>query len=190
MDFSARVERLLKMPQDLCKTCGLCCKVASFKGGLTFNEIKQLAQDYSNPSQADGAKDFLTIFEPIPQDEAKKLSPAFVENILMSFEGKKEEMSFFRCRFMNDDGNLCLIHEDRPILCRMYPIPHERTFYHPQCGFKEQGQKNWAEIKNIINELNEMNKNLVQEKQTIEDETKQLLAESQKLLSETKPENN
>ena len=145
MDYAQKVEQLLKMPQKLCKMCGLCCKVASFKAGMSYEEIKEIAKDSSNPSQADGARDFLTIFRPISREEAIRLSPGFVETVLERFKDRKDKVCFFSCRFIKD-GTLCLIHEDRPILCRMYPIPHERTVYHPKCGFKEQSQKNWEEI--------------------------------------------
>jgi Fe-S-cluster containining protein len=174
MNYVQRVEELQKLPQELCKTCGLCCKIATFKWGLTFEEVKALANNkfdvynlgsiffgltpeevkglsekIAEPSQVDGAKDFLTIFEPITYDEARETSPEFFEITTTRSKGIKAEIGFFKCRFIGD-GNLCLIHEDRPLLCRMYPIPHARTFYHASCGFKEQGQKNWQEIEKII----------------------------------------
>ncbi|MGD9581732.1 MAG: YkgJ family cysteine cluster protein [Vampirovibrionia bacterium] len=186
MDYEKRVNELLKMPQELCNMCGLCCKLASFKGGMSVKEIKEIANDFSEPTQADGAKDFLTIFEPIDVEEAKQLSPAFVEDVLNRFKEKQEQASFFKCRFLGD--NKCLIHEDRPILCRMYPIPHERTVYHDSCGFKDQGVKNWNEIKQIIIELQEKSRQLEEERQQVERETQEHLAEAQKLLDQTKEE--
>lgn len=186
MDYEKRVNDLLKMPQELCNMCGLCCKLASFKGGMSLKEIKEIANDFSEPTQADGAKDFLTIFEPIPLEEAKALSPGFVEDVLVRFEHKSEQSSFFKCRFLGE--NKCLIHEDRPVLCRMYPIPHERTVYHPQCGFKERGIANWAEIKSIIIELQEKSRILEEERLQVERETQEQLAQAQKLLDETNEE--
>ena len=183
MDYEKKVNELLKMPQELCNMCGLCCKLASFKGGMSLKEIKEIANDYSDPTQADGAKDFLTIFEPIPLEEAKALSAGFVEDVLKRFEGKEEQASFFKCRFLGE--SMCLIHEDRPVLCRMYPIPHERTVYHPGCGFKERGEKNWAEIKKIIIELQEKSRILEEERLKVEQETQDKLAEVQQILDET-----
>ena len=161
MDYAKRVEELLRMPQELCIMCGLCCKVATFKGGLAINEIRELANDYTNPSQAEGAKDFLTLFRPISPEEAEVTSPEFVGTVTARFEDpeRKKKVGFFRCVFVGDH-NLCLIHEDRPMLCRMYPIPHERTIYHSICGFKETGEKNWQEIKKIIDILEEKSQNL------------------------------
>lgn len=163
MNYAEKVQELLKMPQELCNMCGLCCKLASFKGGMSVNEIKKIAQDYSEPTQADGAKDFLTIFEHIPTEEAANISNTFVEDVCKRFEDKQEQASFFKCRFIAPDGR-CAIHEDRPLLCRMYPIPHERTVYHKDCGFKERGEQNWQEIKNIILELQAKSQQLEQEK--------------------------
>lgn len=166
MNYAQKVQELLKMPQELCNMCGLCCKLASFKGGMSHEDIKKIAQDYSEPTQADGAKDFLTIFEQIPREEAENISSAFVKEVCRRFDEKKESVSFFKCRFIGPDGR-CLIHEDRPLLCRMYPIPHERTVYHENCGFKDCGEKNWQEIKNIILELQAKSQQLEQEKQSI-----------------------
>lgn len=188
MDYAKRVEELLKMPQEFCKMCGLCCKVASFKGGMSYEEIKKIAQDYSNPTQADGAKDFLTIFEPMTQEEARKIAPGFVDSVLERFEERKDKVSFFKCRFIKE-GSLCLIHEDRPVLCRMYPIPHERTVYHPECGFKDQGIKNWKEIQDIIIQLTVKSQALEEEKQQIEKETEESIQMAEKLMSGIEDEN-
>jgi len=151
-DAVKRVQELLKLPQSLCKMCGKCCRIATFKGGLSYDEILKLANSNTDePSQIEGAKDFLSIFVPYNSlEDAKKVAPEFVDGVLKRF-GEKSNTAFFYCKYLED--NKCLIHEDRPLLCRMYPIPHERTLYNPECGFKEQGIKNWQEIENIIKEL-------------------------------------
>jgi len=161
-DIVKRVQELLKLPQDLCKTCGKCCRIATFKGGLTAEQLLELSQ--SSPQteeeaiQVDGAKDFLTIFEPYESTaEARKFAPEFVDKTLELFDKKDDEMSFFTCRYLGDD-NLCKIHEDRPHLCRMYPIPHERTLFNPGCGFEARAKENWAEIQEIMNQLEELSK--------------------------------
>lgn len=161
-DIVKRVQELLKLPQDLCHTCGKCCRIATFKGGLNYEQLLELAQ--SSPQseqeavQVDGAKDFLTIFEPYESTaEARKFAPEFVDQTLESFGKKDDEMSFFTCRYLGDD-NLCKIHEDRPHLCRMYPIPHERTLFNPGCGFEKKAKENWAEIQEIMRQLEELTK--------------------------------
>jgi Fe-S-cluster containining protein len=149
-----RVQELLKMPQELCNTCGKCCKIATFKGGLSYEQVKELSVSTTeDPIQVDGAKDFLTIFVPYDStDDARKISNEFIENTLGTLNKKEGEMTFFYCKFLTEN-NLCAIHEDRPLLCRMYPIPHERTLYLPECGFAETGRRNWKEIEKILIEL-------------------------------------
>lgn len=161
-DIAKRVEELLKLPQELCHTCGKCCRIASFKGGLKYEEVltlsKKTPEDENEAKQIDGAKDFLTIFQPYDSiEEAKEVAPEFVENTLKYLGKKEDEMSFFHCRYI-DDNNLCQIHEDRPLLCRMYPIPHERTLFNPGCGFEKKAKENWDEIKKIIKQLEELAK--------------------------------
>lgn len=174
VDYAKLVEELLKMPQELCKMCGLCCKVASYKGGMSFEEIQEIANDFSNPTQADGAKDFLTIFAPISDEEAMALSPEFVESVYERFPESQNKECFFKCRFMNEARTMCAIHEDRPMLCRMYPIPHERTFYHGQCGFKQQGRENWQKIIAIMLELQAKSQRLEDERKATEERSKNL----------------
>lgn len=153
-DIVKKVQELLKLPQELCNMCGKCCKIANFKGGLSYEEVVKLAESTSeDPSQIEGAKDFLAIFTPYESiEEAKKINAKFVERVLKVF-GQNSRVSFFHCKYLAKD-NSCLIHEDRPLLCRMYPIPHKRTLYNFECGFEEQGIKNWQEIENILADLN------------------------------------
>jgi Fe-S-cluster containining protein len=152
-DIVKRVQELLKLPQHLCTMCGKCCKIATFKGGLSYEEIKKLIENPDEDiSQIEGAKDFLAIFEPYESiEKAKEVGAGLVERVLERF-GKDSNTSFFHCKYIGEN-NSCLIHEDRPLLCRMYPIPHERTFYNPGCGFEEQGKKNWQEIEDILSDL-------------------------------------
>jgi len=161
-DIVKRVEELLKLPQELCKTCGKCCRIATFKEGLTYEEVLALSQ--KNPEnddeaiQIDGAKDFLTIFKPYKSiEKAKEYTPEFVKEALKRTNRKENEITFFYCRYI-DENNLCKIHEDRPHLCRMYPIPHYRTLFNPRCGFEEQAKKNWEEIEQILKQLDELSK--------------------------------
>lgn len=163
-EITERVKELLKLPQELCKTCGKCCRIALFKGGLTYEQVLELSQ--RNPQseeeavQVDGARDFLTIFEPYESTAAARLfAPEFVDRTLVNFNKKDEDMTFFYCKYIGDN-NLCMVHEDRPHLCRMYPIPHEKTLFNPGCGFEEKAKENWAEIQAIIRQLEELSRPL------------------------------
>jgi len=157
-----RVEELLKLPQELCNSCGKCCKMATFKGGLTYDEVLALSKkhptDEIDAIQVDGAKDFLTVFKPFPtMDDARKMSDEFVDGTLAQFGKKENELTFFTCRYVSEEGR-CIIHEDRPHFCRMYPTPHEKTFFNSTCGFKDRALANWAEIKEILEQLEELSK--------------------------------
>lgn len=153
-----RVKELFKMPQKLCRQCGQCCKVVCFKNGLTYDEVKNLAtQDMSSsnePSQIEGAKDFLAIFKPYKSlEEAKANNPDLVEKFQKKTKKEKVEADhFYCCRFLTKE-NKCLIHEDRPTLCRMYPIPNEGTIFYNNCGYEKQAKKNLKEINDIIEKL-------------------------------------
>jgi Fe-S-cluster containining protein len=63
-----------------------------------------------------------------------------------------DAISFFKCKYVLDDGR-CGVHEDRPVGCRVYPIPHKNTIFHPGCGFEQQGVQNWSRIKEILDQL-------------------------------------
>lgn len=149
-----KIQELLKLPQSLCNMCGKCCHIATFKGGLSHEQILELISNPESPAtQVEGAKDFLTIFEPYDSHETvKKLAPEFYEKVMKQVGNP--DMTFFKCRFIAKQGG-CLIHEDRPVLCRMYPIPHERTMFFPGCGFEEQSIANWKEIQEIVKEVEE-----------------------------------
>lgn len=159
-DAIERVKELLKLPQSLCRTCGKCCKVVSFKNGLSYREIKALAEQDINSSaeasQIEGARDFLSIFVPYESiQEIEQVNLKLVEDFQKNFNKDiTKEQYFFYCKFLSKD-NLCLIHEDRPSLCRMYPIPHERTLFHDDCGFEKQAKENWRQIQLIMKELEE-----------------------------------
>ena len=154
LGLASEVERLLKMPQHLCKQRGICCKVTTFKGLLGASAIQELAQDET--PEAEMARDFLTLFIPYDtQGEAHQLAPEFVERVKARAQDKAldpEQVGFFHCRYLLEDGR-CGVHEDRPVGCRTYPFPHENTMYHPGCGFEKQGLENWAKIKSILDAL-------------------------------------
>lgn len=142
-----KVQELMRLPQALCKTRGNCCRIATFKGTLTYEEIRALSQ--SDDPDAANAREFLTLFEPYPTTEdVQRLAPVFVERVLSEAKKPPDKVGFFKCRFVAPNG-LCMIHEDRPTGCRVYPFPHEKTIYHPGCGFEQKGVENWKKIKDI-----------------------------------------
>lgn len=158
-EFAKIISELMKMPQNLCKTCGRCCRLSIFKGGLTYDEIKAVLNS-DDESQSKGAKDFLEVFEPYATtDEAKKISGTFVNEVLSRLDKKENEITFFHCRHI-DDKNLCSIHETRPNFCRQYPTIHERTLYFENCGYEVVGKENLRKINYVLNFLNEKQKTL------------------------------
>jgi Fe-S-cluster containining protein len=155
LGLAKEVERLLKMPQHLCKQRGICCKVATFKGSLSFKEIQALAAD---PEAAghESARDFASIFLPYDsQAHVREIASEFVDRVRDVVEKRGDDpdkISFFHCKYVLEDGR-CGVHEDRPVGCRMYPFPHKNTIYHPGCGFEQQGGQNWAQIERILEAL-------------------------------------
>lgn len=140
------VQELLKLPQSLCNTCGKCCRIAVYKGCLSYEEVKKIAADEDgDPFVVQSTKDFLSIFEPYESpDEARKMNSEFVDGIYKRF-GKDSKVTFFHCRYINDE-NKCIIHENRPELCRAYPIVSERTIFFNGCGYEEKTKANLKEI--------------------------------------------
>ena len=152
LGLAHEVEQLMKLPQHLCKQRGICCKVATFKGSLSHEEILALAQD----PEAEGhesARDFASVFLPYAsQAEVRQVADEFVDRV-RDFAAQKgqdpDRITFYQCKYVLEDGR-CGVHEDRPVGCRMYPFPHENTIYHPGCGFEAQGTANWQRIKEIM----------------------------------------
>ncbi|MEB3287743.1 MAG: hypothetical protein VKJ04_09595 [Vampirovibrionales bacterium] len=155
LGLAEEVAQLMKMPQSLCKQRGCCCRVATFKGSLSYDEIKAMANDPNEPD-ADNARDFVTLFIPYENQQAvRQIAPEFVDRVREAADKKgsdPDKVSFFHCRFVGED-NRCGVHEDRPSGCRAYPIPHAKTIFHPGCGFEEQSRQNWARIAAILDQL-------------------------------------
>lgn len=155
LGLAAEVERLMKMPQHLCKQRGICCRVATFKGSLNFEDIQALA---ANPDAEghESARDFASVFLPYESQAAvREIADEFVNRVRSVAENKgqnPDEISFFHCKYVLDDGR-CGVHEDRPVGCRVYPFPHKNTIFHPGCGFEQQGRDNWAQIETILTSL-------------------------------------
>jgi len=158
-----KIQELLKLPQSLCNMCGRCCQLATFKGGFSYEEILELIENpESDPTQVEGAKDFLSIFVPCYSHQAvKEMEPDFYKRVMKQVG--KPDLAFFRCKYIGEHGG-CLIHEDRPTLCRMYPVPHERTLFFPDCGFEKQSKENWKQIQEIVKEVKERHQKETQNK--------------------------
>lgn len=152
MGFADEVAQLMQMPQSLCKQRGICCKVAVFKGLHSTEAIIEMAE--TDPGQ-DGemARDFRSVFLPYESiEDVVEIAPEFVERVLDNAEKNglsPHEIGFFHCRYVSDEGR-CMVHEDRPIGCRKYPIPHPKTIFHPGCGYEEQSKDNWSRIYEIL----------------------------------------
>lgn len=153
--LAKEVESLLRMPQSLCKQRGICCKVATFKGSLSYDDLKAAAGNPEHPDH-EMAKDFVSVFIPYKtQADVREIADEFVDRVRASAVSKGDDpdsVTFFECKFLLADGR-CGVHEDRPIGCRTYPFPHKRTIYHPGCGFEQRGKQNWDRIEEILNSL-------------------------------------
>ena len=154
LGLATEVEQLLKMPQHLCKQRGICCRVATFKGSLSYEEIQALGE--SDDPNAEHARVFASIFRPYPsQDAVREIADEFVDRVRekAAQKGKDpDKITFFQCQYVLEDGR-CGVHEDRPLGCRAYPFPHKNTVYHPGCGFESQGKANWQRIEDILHTL-------------------------------------
>jgi len=123
---------LSQRPQDLCKMCGMCCRVATTT--IPYSEIQKMCEDGDQ-----GAKDFLSIFEPYSSvDKAREVSAEIVDNIIngLKADGKYDEqnLTFYKCKYIRDD-NLCGNYENRPLLCKHFPAS-PWAIVPPGCGFE------------------------------------------------------
>ena len=123
---------LSRRPQELCKMCGRCCKVATTT--VPYETIKKMKDEGDK-----GATDFLYVFEPYPSiDAARKVSADIVDNIINGLKEdgnyKEDEMTFYHCRFLQDD-NLCGNYEERPLLCKHFPAS-PWAIVPPGCGYE------------------------------------------------------
>lgn len=166
-DAVKKIEELLKLPQELCNMCGKCCHIATFKGGLSYEDITELINDpKTDPTQSEGARDFLAIFKPYDSHlTVKEKDPVFYERVMKKVGNPN--MSFFHCKYIGERGG-CLIHEDRPLLCRMYPVPNEKTLFFPDCGFEAKCNENWKKITAIIDEFKAKQKELARQRNMLD----------------------
>lgn len=152
--LAAEVDQLMNLPQGLCKQRGICCEVAVFKGLHGPQKLAEMT--HLEDIEGEMARDFASVFIPYKTlEEVKAKSAGFVDDVLQRARAKgmrDEEVGFFHCRYIQTDGR-CGVHEDRPIGCRKYPLPHPNTIFHPGCGYEGQAKENWKRIYEIMDML-------------------------------------
>lgn len=149
------LEFIKDRPQELCKMCGNCCRVATNR--YSYKELLEMEEN-----GIQGAIDFLRIFEPYDTvEDARKISAETVDNILSKSNLKESEVTFYKCKYLQEN-NLCGDYENRPILCRLNPFT-PWSIVPPSCGFNgwldEQKEKKIAEIRHqkaVLTELEEL----------------------------------
>lgn len=153
-EITKRVQELLNIP-NLCKRCGLCCVVTTFSKVKSIGEIKELIENpETDENLRQGAIDYLSIFEPYPDNKiVEEKFPEIYKSVLKKTGKKADEITFFKCKHYDKSKGGCQNYENRPNLCRVYPVVHSSTFYFPDCGYKEEGERRWAEIEKILADL-------------------------------------
>ncbi len=153
MGVADEVQRLMMLPQSLCKQRGCCCKAVTFKGSLSDEERAELAQH--NSVEGEHARVFGDLFNLYPtQADVPDEYAGFVERVRESAKNKgknPDAVSLYSCKFVQDDGR-CGVHEDRPTGCRAYPSVYKDALFHPGCGFETQARENWQKIETLIRE--------------------------------------
>lgn len=154
MGLAQEVEQLMQMPQSLCKQRGICCRVAVFKGLHSVAGLHEIAKQADEEGEM--ARDFASIFIPYAtHNEVRAVANEFVDRTLARAEQKgmdPNDVGFYHCKYVLEDGR-CGVHEDRPIGCRKYPLPHPQTLFHPGCGYEHQARANWERIYEILDML-------------------------------------
>lgn len=123
---------LSKRPQELCKMCGRCCRVATTS--VPYDSLKKMADDGDQ-----GAIDFLSLFVPYNSiEDARLVDCVTVDNIINRLieDGNfaENEIVFYYCRYIQDD-NLCSNYESRKTLCKHFPSS-PWAIVPPNCGFE------------------------------------------------------
>jgi Fe-S-cluster containining protein len=154
LGLATEVEGLMNMSQSLCKQRGICCQVAVFKGLHNWETLLEMTQQ--DDIDGEMARDFASVFLPFAtHDEVRNIAPTFVDSALERAHAKgmsDSDVGFYHCRYVSDDGR-CGVHEDRPIGCRKYPLPHPNTLFHPGCGYEGQAKENWKRVHEILTML-------------------------------------
>ena len=123
MDYTNK-SFLERRPQRLCKMCGKCCRVAT--ASFSYEELQELVKE-GNKS----AIEFLDTFEPYKTlQDALDADEKTVKNI-PDWENK----TFYHCKHIKDNSNLCPKYEDRFEVCRTFPTS-PWAIVPPGCGFE------------------------------------------------------
>ncbi len=129
-----------RRPQNLCKKCGKCCRIATTT--KSYDELQKLAAENDQ-----GAIDFLELFEPYESiEDAMLVDKEQVEHI-----GYDENTTFYRCRFLQKN-NLCSRYDTRKDLCRHCPST-AFAIVPPDCGFKDWLEEEKFKIINKVRAL-------------------------------------
>ncbi len=123
---------LSKRPENLCRMCGLCCRVATTT--TPYKKLKEMAAAGDK-----GAIDFLSVFEPYPSiDAARNVSAETVDNVIKNLKEDgnyyEEDMTFYKCKYLGDD-NLCQRYNNRLLLCKHFPAS-PWAIVPPGCGYE------------------------------------------------------
>ncbi len=153
MGVAEEVQRLMMLPQSLCKQRGCCCRAVTFKGSLSDAERAELAKKPT--MNGEHARVFGDLFTPYPsQEEVPDEFGGFVDRVreAATAKGKNPDaVSIYACKFVQADGR-CGVHEDRPTGCRAYPSVYKDALFHPGCGFEDQARSHWQQIETLIRE--------------------------------------
>ncbi len=155
---------LSQRPDDLCRKCGLCCRVAT-----TSTPYKKLLEMCEQGDK--GAIDFLSVFVPYESIEAaREVSAPTVDNIIngLKEDGNyvEEDMTFYKCKYLDDD-NLCTRYDTRLALCKHFPSS-AWAIVPPGCGYegwlfmkREEAKQKIRKIKEELLELQLLKKKAV-----------------------------
>lgn len=117
------------MHVDLCNQCGACCRVLKLE--QSPDEVRNMAAltaVLGIPSDHQfAARHWL----PLSRAEAMRRNPFYVRRL-------PETAHFYACDQLGSDGR-CLVHAERPLVCRGYPwygqSPREMPLPDPACGY-------------------------------------------------------
>lgn len=138
-------------PQELCKMCGMCCKLAT-----TAVSYEQLQREAEEGLQS--AIDFLSIFHKYESyEEAYKVNPKHVENVTKTMKevhGEDFLPEFYYCNYVNSD-NTCGIYEKRPKVCKRAPASPWMLMA-PECGYNDWLKEQRAKHMKYVIDLKEI----------------------------------
>lgn len=138
-------------PQELCKMCGMCCRLAT--SAVSYEQMQLEAKEGFQSSI-----DFLSIFHKYESyDEAYKVHPKHVENVTKAMQevyGENYLPEFYYCNYVNPD-NTCQIYEKRPEVCKRAPASPWMLMV-PECGFNDWLKEQRAKHIKYVIDLKEM----------------------------------